>query len=67
MVCWSFVFAVAMNATVSVGLNGLVKGVFWGVVMVAPASCMIRVAAAMSVVRSLPRMSMKASVVPSAM
>jgi len=34
--------------------------------MMAPASLMIRVAAAMSVVRNLPRMSKKASVVPSA-
>lgn len=34
--------------------------------MVAPASRIMKVAAAMSVVRSLPRISMKASVVPSA-
>lgn len=66
MVRWRLAFPAAMNFTVSVGLSGLVRGVFSGVVMVAPASWMMRVAAAMSVVRSLPRRSMNASVVPSA-
>ena len=56
----------AMKATFSVGLRGFFRGVFWGVVIVAPASWMMSVDAAMSVVRSLPLMSMKASVVPSA-
>jgi len=60
------VLPVAMKAVFSVGLRGFVNGVFCGVVIVALASWMMSVAAAMSVVRSLPRMSMKASVVPSA-
>ena len=66
MVWWRFGFAVAMKATFSLGLRGFVRRVSCGVVIMALASWIMRVAAAMSVVRSLPLMSMKASVVPSA-
>ena len=66
MVLWIFWLAAAMKVTFCFGSKLMVSVFPSGVVIFAPASCIISHAAAMSVVRSFPRMSMKASVVPSA-
>ena len=66
MFSYNVVLAVAMKDTFWVGVRGTFISFPLGVSIMAPASFIMRWAAAMSVTLSLPRMSMKASVVPSA-